>query len=147
MAGEKPINNFALPSVESGMWWLETVQDFVLKLGMKPNFFTSKNFIGPVHLLPKTDKWDYLWSPIIDLFASCFDIGEVPKSLWKMNWNLFYFLPFIFSFEQCDLLSCQKYFFLTCQWVKMNPNFKSLLSDWLAIKNRVEFTHWKLISV
>ena len=39
--GEKPINNFALPSVESGMWWLENVQDFVLKLGMKPYLFTT----------------------------------------------------------------------------------------------------------
>ena len=28
-------------------------------------FDTSKNFLGPVHLHPKTDKWDYLRSPII----------------------------------------------------------------------------------
>ena len=34
-------------------------------------------------------------------FVSCFDIGEVPRSPWKWNWNLLYFLPFIFTFEQC----------------------------------------------
>ena len=25
----------------------------------------SKKFLGPVHLHPKTDKWDYLRSPIM----------------------------------------------------------------------------------
>ena len=68
------------------------------------SFDTSKNFIGPVHLLLKTDKWDYLWSPIIEFFfVSCFDIREVPRSPGKWNWNRLSFLPFIFSFEQCDL--------------------------------------------
>ena len=28
-------------------------------------FHTSKKFLGPVHLHPKTDKWDYLLSPIM----------------------------------------------------------------------------------
>ena len=65
---------------------------------------TSKIFVGPVHLLPKTDKWDYLQSPIIEIFfVSWFDIGEVPRSPWKWNWNFLYFLPFISSFERCDL--------------------------------------------
>ena len=27
-------------------------------------FDISKKILGPVHLLPKTDKWDYLRSPI-----------------------------------------------------------------------------------
>ena len=33
-------------------------------------------------------------------FVSCFDIGEVPRSPGKWNWNWLYFLPFIFTFEQ-----------------------------------------------
>ena len=36
--------------------------------------------------------------------VSCFDIGEVPKSPGKWNWNWLSFLPFIFSFKQCALL-------------------------------------------
>ena len=32
--------------------------------------------------------------------VSCFDIGEVPRSPGKWNWNWLYFLPFIFTFEQ-----------------------------------------------
>ena len=68
----------------------------------------QKKILGPVHLLPKTDKWDYLQSPIIEFFfVSCFDIGEVPRSPWKWNWNWFYFLPFIFTFEQCELKNVQ----------------------------------------
>ena len=48
------------------------------------------------------NKWDYLRSPIIEkYFISCFDIGEVPGSPGKLNWNLLSFLPFIFIFEQC----------------------------------------------
>ena len=66
-------------------------------------FDTSKNFLGPVHLHPKTDKWDYLRSPIMKKkIVSCFDIGEVPRSPGKWNWNWLYFLPFIFTFEQGD---------------------------------------------
>ena len=71
-------------------------------------FFSYLNIQKPikivkaVHLLPKTNKWDYLRSPIIDFFfIPCFDIGEVPRSPWKWNWNWLYFLPFIFTFEQC----------------------------------------------
>ena len=30
----------------------------------------------------------------------CLDIGEVPRSPGKWNWNWLYFLPFIFTFEQ-----------------------------------------------
>ena len=56
------------------------------------------------YLLPKTDKWGYLRSPIIEkIFVSCFDIREGPKSPQKWNWNLLSFFPFIFTFEQCDL--------------------------------------------
>ena len=29
----------------------------------------QKKILGPVHLLPKPDKWDYLQSPIIDFFS------------------------------------------------------------------------------
>ena len=64
-------------------------------------FDISKKFLGPVHLHPKTDKWDYLRSPIMKkIFVSCFDIGEVPRSPGKWNWNWLYFLSFIFTFEQ-----------------------------------------------
>ena len=49
----------------------------------------------------KTDKWDYLRSPIMKKkIVSCFDIGEVPRSPGKWNLNWLYFLPFIFTFEQ-----------------------------------------------
>ena len=58
------------------------------------------------HQPTKTDKWDYLWCPIIEIFfLSCFDIGEVPRSPGKWNWNRLSFLPFIFSFEQCAFRS------------------------------------------
>ena len=62
---------------------------------------SQKKILGPVHRHPKTDKWDYLGSPIMKKnFVSCFDIGEVPRSPGKRNWNWLYFLPFIFTFEQ-----------------------------------------------
>ena len=32
---------------------------------------------------------------------SCFDIGEVPKSPEKQNWDQLNFLQFIFIFQQC----------------------------------------------
>ena len=61
----------------------------------------SKKILGPVHLHPKTDKWDYLRSPIMKKkIVSCFDIGEVPRIPRKWNWNWLYFLPFIFTFKQ-----------------------------------------------
>ena len=44
-------------------------------------FDITKKNLGPVHLLTKMDKWDYLRCPIIEKkTVSCFDIGEVPKS-------------------------------------------------------------------
>ena len=44
-------------------------------------FDISKKILGPVHMHPKTDKWDYLRSPIMKkIFISCFDIGELPRS-------------------------------------------------------------------
>ena len=42
----------------------------------------QKKILGPVHLLSKTDKWDYLRCPIIEKhFVSCLDIGEVLEAL------------------------------------------------------------------
>ena len=38
-------------------------------------------------------------------FVSCFDIGEVPTSPGKVNWNRLRFLPFIFIYEQCDTVT------------------------------------------
>ena len=65
-------------------------------------FDISKNIL--VHLLTQTDKWDYLWGPIIEIFfVSCFDFGEVPRSPVKWIWNWLSFLPFILIFEQCEL--------------------------------------------
>ena len=62
---------------------------------------SQKKILGPVHLHPKTDKWDYLRSPIMKkIFVSCSDTGEVPRSPGKWNWNWLYFLAFIFTFEQ-----------------------------------------------
>ena len=73
-------------------------------------FHTSKKNLGPVHLHPKTDKWDYLRSPIMKKkFVSCFDIGKVPGSPGKWNWNWLYFLPFIFTFEQG--VTCLDYYY------------------------------------
>ena len=79
----------------------------------KCNFWRlKKKILGPVHLHPKTDKWDYLWSPIMKkIFVSCFDIGEVPRSPGKWNWNWLYFLPYIFTFGQgaYAIISWKKY--------------------------------------
>ena len=44
--------------------------------------------------------------------VQCFDIGEVPRSPGKWNWNLLSFLPFIFTFEQCAKSLCL--LFLSC---------------------------------
>ena len=64
------------------------------------NEWHSKTNLVPVHLHTKTHKWD-LGCPIIEKnVVSCFDIGEVPRSPGKWNWNWLYFLPFIFTFEQ-----------------------------------------------
>ena len=50
----------------------------------------------------KMNKWDYLRSPIIEKeIISCFDIGDIPRSPGKWNWNRLSFLPFILIFEQC----------------------------------------------
>ena len=77
---------------------------------------SQKKILGPVHLHSKTDKWDYLWSPIMKKkIVSYFDIGEVPRSPGRWDWNWLYFLPFIFTFEQGALqtnCNCSKFFFL-----------------------------------
>ena len=44
-------------------------------------------------------------------FVSCFDVGELPRSPWKRNWNWLYFLPFIFTLEQCVYSLFLKYLF------------------------------------
>ena len=76
---------------------------------IKWNFWHLKKVLGPVHLLPKTDKWDYLQSPIMKKkIVSCFDIREVPRSPGKGNWNWLYFLPSIFTFEQGEFGSILK---------------------------------------
>ena len=73
----------------------------IKQLSVYATFDISKKVLGPVHLLTKMDKWDYLRCPIIEKkIVPCFDIGEVPKSPGKWNWNWLYFLPFIFTFEQ-----------------------------------------------
>ena len=47
-------------------------------------FDISKKILGPVHLLPKTDKCDNLQSPIIEKkIVYCFDIWEIPRSPGK----------------------------------------------------------------
>ena len=47
---------------------------------------SQKKILCPVHLHPKTDIWDYLRSPIMKKKnVSCFDIGEVPRSLGKAS--------------------------------------------------------------
>ena len=59
------------------------------------------------------DKWDYLQGPIIEKYLiSCFDIGEVPRSPGKLNWNQLNFLPFSFIFIQCE--HCVRGFSLSC---------------------------------
>ena len=91
-------------------------------------FDTSKKNLGPVHLLPKMDKWDYLRSPIIDFFfVSCFDIGEVPGSpeTWNLNW--LYFLPFIFTFEQCVKLVISQAKLKSLQF-ELKPNLAQIKS-------------------
>ena len=43
---------------------------------------SQKKILGPVYLHPKTNKCDYLGSPIMKkIFVSCFDIGEVELEL------------------------------------------------------------------
>ena len=82
---------------------------------IKCNFWHFKKMLGPVHLLPKMDKWEYLRIPIIDFFfVSCFDIGEVPRSPWKWNWNWLYFLP-LFSLSN---------------YVYWEPNKMVLIGSW-----------------
>ena len=71
-------------------------------------FDISRKILGPVHLHPKKDKWDYLPSPIIEsFFVSCFDVGEVPRRPGKWNWNWLYFFAFHFHFRtMCS--ACKK---------------------------------------
>ena len=62
----------------------------------------QKQILGPIHMLTQKDKWDYLRGPILEnIFVSCFDIGEVPRSPGKWNWHRLSYLAFIFISEQC----------------------------------------------
>ena len=47
------------------------------------------------------------------IFVSCFDIGEVPRSPGKWNWNWLYFLPLIFTLEQGALYDIITHLFAT----------------------------------
>ena len=95
-------------------------------------FDISKKFLGPVHLHPKTDKWDYFRSPIMKKkIVSCFDIREVPRSPGKWNWNWLYFLPFIFTFEQGDIhLNCNG----AAEVLQLISNMQYKCKQLLAIK-------------
>ena len=69
---------------------------------MRKLFKERKLFKGG-NYMRKYGIWYYLSSPIIEKKnVSCFDIGEVPRSPGKRNWNWLYFLPFIFTFKQGD---------------------------------------------
>ena len=65
-------------------------------------FDTLKNFLGPVHLHPKTDKWDYLRSPSIEFFL--FLVLTAEKFLEALGsgsgTGSIFCLSFLF-FEQC----------------------------------------------
>ena len=67
------------------------------KVGLqwKMQLLRLKKNLGSVHLLNQMHKWNYLQTPLIDRNFSCFDIGEVPRSHGKLNWNWLSFLPFI----------------------------------------------------
>ena len=70
-------------------------------------FDISIKILGPVHLLTKTDKWDYV--QLQKKNVSCFDIGEDSRSPGKWNWNWLSFLPFIFIFKLCVVKPILKY--------------------------------------
>ena len=42
-------------------------------------------------------------------FLSCFDIGKVPRSPRNCNYNLFSFLPFIFTFKHACKVQLREY--------------------------------------
>ena len=76
----------------------------------------------------------YLRSPIMKKkFVSCCDIGEVPRSPGKWNWNWLYFLPFIFTFEQGEFkvinsakienANYTKECFLICSFISFSNEF------------------------
>ena len=93
-----------------------------------------KKILGPVHLHPKTDKWDYLQSPIMKkIFVCCFDIGEVLRGPGKWNWNWLYFLPFIFTFEQGEVDRANNY---TIEGQIFHvESYNVLLFWWVKIQN------------
>ena len=60
----------------------------------------------PVHVIFKSDKWDYLGGPRKEFFFdNFFSIGQGPSNAGKVNWNLLVFFSFIFIFEQCTYIS------------------------------------------
>ena len=67
--------------------------------------------------------------------ASCFDIGEVPRSPGKWNWNWLYFLPFIFTFEQGD----QLLLFLLSGTAQVLPKSSRVTSEVLPKLSRMTY--------
>ena len=56
----------------------------------------------PVHVILKTDKWDYLIGPgKKHFFESFFGIEQGTSSTGKWNWNLLGFSSFISILGQC----------------------------------------------
>ena len=80
--------------------------------------------------------------------VSCFDIGEVPRSPRKWNWNWLYFLPFIFTFEQGDpALTCQiaakRFNFLDNNSSKFPWKFKKVSCNYFSIGAGKKNTNFK----
>ena len=71
------------------------------------------------------------------LFVTCFDIGEVPRSPGKLNWNRLSFLPFVFIFEQCGLFDLQLHncndarlrrLYVNC-WYKSSAKYHEIVNN------------------
>ena len=99
--------------------------------------------LGPVHLLPKTDKWDYLQSPNIDFFffVSCFDFLKVPRSPWNYNWN-FFVIHFHFRTMWDNTLRCVLTYFLLEQLLYL------LLQKKFQFVDNIHFhLFWPLVNI
>ena len=67
---------------------------------------SQKKILGPAHLHPKTDKWDYLRSPIMKKKKMFLVLtsGKFLEALGRRIGTGLVFLPFIFIFEQCEIV-------------------------------------------
>ena len=63
----------------------------------------SKKFLGPVHLHLKTDKWDFLRSPIMKKKIILVLTSGKFLEAWEVELELALFSAFIFTFEQGGL--------------------------------------------